>query len=65
MELKEGWYEKLCRWDDALEAYTRRCGGVWGSVGGKYGGCYMKLCRGDNALQVGEVFKTVLEVKGI
>ncbi len=24
MELKEGWYEKLCRWDDALEAYTKR-----------------------------------------
>lgn len=24
MELKEGWYEKLCRWDDALAAYERR-----------------------------------------
>lgn len=23
MDLKEGWYEKLCRWDEALEAY--RC----------------------------------------
>ncbi len=25
MELKESWYEKLCRWDEALEAYERRC----------------------------------------
>ena len=24
MELKESWYEKLCRWDDALLAYERR-----------------------------------------
>ena len=24
VELKEPWYEKLCRWDDALEAYQRR-----------------------------------------
>ncbi|GLC61314.1 hypothetical protein PLESTB_001742500 [Pleodorina starrii] len=24
MELKESWYEKLCRWDEALEAYERR-----------------------------------------
>ncbi len=24
MELKESWYEKLCRWDDALDAYERR-----------------------------------------
>jgi FKBP12-rapamycin complex-associated protein len=24
MELKEGWYEKLCRWDEALEAYERK-----------------------------------------
>ncbi|GAX78992.1 hypothetical protein CEUSTIGMA_g6432.t1 [Chlamydomonas eustigma] len=24
MDLKEGWYEKLCRWDDALDAYTKR-----------------------------------------
>ncbi|PNW79096.1 hypothetical protein CHLRE_09g400553v5 [Chlamydomonas reinhardtii] len=24
MELKEGWYEKLCRWDEALDAYERR-----------------------------------------
>ncbi|GBF92738.1 hypothetical protein Rsub_05107 [Raphidocelis subcapitata] len=24
MELKEGWYEKLCRWDEALDAYQRR-----------------------------------------
>jgi FKBP12-rapamycin complex-associated protein len=24
MDLKEGWYEKLCRWDEALEAYSRR-----------------------------------------
>ncbi|MEW5302322.1 MAG: hypothetical protein WDW36_005122 [Sanguina aurantia] len=26
MELKESWYEKLCRWDEALEAYERRLG---------------------------------------
>ncbi|MEW5308376.1 MAG: hypothetical protein WDW38_000344 [Sanguina aurantia] len=26
MELKETWYEKLCRWDEALEAYERRLG---------------------------------------
>jgi FKBP12-rapamycin complex-associated protein len=24
MELKESWYEKLCRWDDALSAYERK-----------------------------------------
>lgn len=24
MELKEGWYEKLCRWEEALNAYKRR-----------------------------------------
>jgi serine/threonine-protein kinase mTOR len=24
MELKEEWYEKLGRWDEALEAYERR-----------------------------------------
>ncbi|EFJ44271.1 target of rapamycin, growth-regulatory PI3K-like protein kinase [Volvox carteri f. nagariensis] len=24
MELKESWYEKLCRWDEALDAYERR-----------------------------------------
>ncbi len=24
MELKESWYEKLCRWDEALDAYQRR-----------------------------------------
>ncbi len=23
-DLKESWYEKLCRWDEALEAYERR-----------------------------------------
>ena len=41
MELKEGWYEKLCRWDEALEAYQRRlarevrCGDIGGySEGG-------------------------------
>lgn len=25
MELKESWYEKLCRWDEALDAYEKRC----------------------------------------
>ncbi|GIL44136.1 hypothetical protein Vafri_1666 [Volvox africanus] len=24
MELKESWYEKLCRWDEALDAYEKR-----------------------------------------
>jgi FKBP12-rapamycin complex-associated protein len=24
MDLKEGWYEKLQRWDDALAAYEKR-----------------------------------------
>uniref|UniRef100_A0A7R9YR22 Serine/threonine-protein kinase TOR n=1 Tax=Chlamydomonas euryale TaxID=1486919 RepID=A0A7R9YR22_9CHLO len=24
MDLKESWYEKLCRWDEALDAYSRR-----------------------------------------
>jgi serine/threonine-protein kinase mTOR len=24
MELKESWYEKLHRWDDALDAYERK-----------------------------------------
>eukprot|EP00983_Pelagomonas_calceolata_P134444 1162062-Pelagomonas_calceolata.AAC.20 len=26
MELKESWYEKLCRWDEALAAYESRWG---------------------------------------
>ena len=49
MELKEGWYEKLCRWDDALEAYTKRwvvgdLFQVWGSSPGLV--TYTKKCGG-------------------
>jgi hypothetical protein len=39
-DLKESWYEKLCRWDEALEAYERRLqvGLGFGVLGSRRGG---------------------------
>jgi hypothetical protein len=33
MELKESWYEKLCRWEEAKHAYEKRLQHLGGWVG--------------------------------